>query len=334
MRRPIIIAEAGVNHNGDMSMARRLVDMAADAGADYVKFQTFDAAALVSRAAPLADYQRRNIGVGDSQYEMLRRLQLSPEQHYELVEYCRGRGIRFLSTAFDSASVEFLASLNLDLWKIPSGEITNYPYLRKIAGKGGRVVMSTGMCEPEDIEAALAVLTNLGVEKRDITLLHCNTEYPTPMIDVNLLAMPEMGSKFGVAYGYSDHTPGIEVSLAAVALGASVIEKHITLDRSLPGPDQKASIEPDELRRLVEGARNIAVALGSDQKHVTDSERRNMAVARKSIVAATHIKKGEIITESDITTRRPGTGLSPMAWPQGVGTPAIRDFAPDQQIEI
>lgn len=334
MRIPVIIAEAGVNHNGDMAMARRLIDVAADAGADYVKFQTFDAGALVSRSAPLADYQRRNLGGGDSQYEMLRRLQLSETQHLELVDYCSARGIRFLSTAFDPASVELLASLGLDLWKIPSGEITNYPYLRQIARYGGRVVMSTGMCEPEDIEAALAVLTENGVEKRDITLLHCNTEYPTPMGDVNLRAMPEMGHAFGVDYGYSDHTPGIDVSLAAVALGASVIEKHITLDRSLPGPDQKASIEPDELRCLVEGARNIAVALGSDQKHVTDSERSNMAVARKSIVAATYINKGEIITEDKITTRRPGTGLSPMAWPRVVGTAAIRDFLPDQQIEI
>lgn len=315
-------------------MARRLIDVAADAGADYVKFQTFDAAALVSRSAPLADYQRRNIGSDDSQYQMLRRLQLSAAQHHELVDYCHRRGIRFLSTAFDPASVELLASLDLDLWKIPSGEITNYPYLRQIARYGGRVVMSTGMCELSDVEAAMGVLLSNGVARKDITLLHCNTQYPTPYADVNLLAMPELGRCMGVAYGYSDHTPGIEVSLAAVALGASVIEKHITLDRSLPGPDQKASIEPGELQRLVEGARNISMALGSESKHVTDSERENMTVARKSIVAATFITKGEIITEEMITTRRPGTGLSPMAWPRVVGTPAVRDFEPGQQIEI
>lgn len=334
MKQPVIIAEAGVNHNGDMAMARRLIDVAADAGADYVKFQTFDAAALVSRSAPLADYQRRNIGGGDSQYDMLRRLQLSEGQHLELVDYCRGRGIRFLSTAFDPASVELLASLHLDLWKIPSGEVTNYPYLRQIARHGGRVVMSTGMCTLADVKAALDVLTANGVDRRDVTLLHCNTEYPTPMADVNLLAMPTLGREFGVAFGYSDHTPGIEVSLAAVALGARVIEKHITLDRSLPGPDQKASIEPGELRRLVEGARNIAAALGSAEKRVTSSERANMDVARKSIVAVTYINKGEIITEDMIAARRPGTGLSPMAWPRVVGTAAIRDFLPDQQIEI
>lgn len=334
MKQPIIIAEAGVNHNGDMDMARRLIDVAADAGADYVKFQTFDAAALVDRSAPLADYQRSNLGASESQYEMLRRLQLSPAQHHELVDYCSDRDIRFLSTAFDPASVEFLASLNLDLWKIPSGEITNYPYLCQIARHGGRVVMSTGMCEVADVKAALDVLTANGVDKRDITLLHCNTEYPTPMADVNLLAMPALWRECGVAYGYSDHTAGIEVSLAAVALGASIIEKHITLDRSLPGPDQKASIEPDELHRLVEGAHNIAMALGTAEKHITDSERSNMAVARKSIVAAKYISKGEIITEDKIATRRPGTGLSPMAWPHVVGTAAIHDFMPDQQIEI
>ena len=329
-----IIAEAGVNHNGDIEMARRLIDAAADAGADYVKFQTFKAEKLVTKDARQAEYQKRNIGDGgDSQFEMLKRLELSDEAHHELQKYCRQKGIQFLSTPFDLESMEFLHELGMPLWKIPSGEITNYPYLRKIAGYDMEVVMSTGMCTREDVEAALNVLRENGQDMDKVTLLHCNTQYPTPMEDVNLRAMDSL-RELCPRIGFSDHTAGIEVPIAAAALGAVLIEKHFTLSRELPGPDHKASLEPDELKRMVAGIRNVEKALGRREKGVTDSEKANKAVARKSIVASRPIKKGEVLGEGNMTAKRPGDGISPMRWPEVEGTKAIRDFAEDEQIEI
>ncbi len=331
----IIIAEAGVNHGGSLDMALRLVDAAAEAGADYVKFQTFKAEALVSGTAPLARYQSENMGdAAGSQLQMLRRLELSVADHSAVMARCSERGIKFLSTAFDLGSIEFLASLGMDFWKVPSGEITNYPYLRAIARHGGKVVMSTGMATIDEIAEAVDVLTANGLNRHDITLMHCNTQYPTPMADVNLLAIGRMRSRLGLEVGYSDHTLGIEVPVAAVALGATVIEKHFTLDKSLPGPDHKASLSPAELKAMISAIRNIDLALGDGNKRVTDSERENRAVARKSIVAAKHIRKGEILTDDNLTAKRPGTGLSPMLWPSVVGTRAVRDFAPDEQIAL
>lgn len=330
-----IIAEAGVNHCGSLDMALRLVDAAAEAGADYVKFQTFKAEALVSASAPLARYQSGNLGgEADTQLRMLRALQLSEADHRAIIEHCRLRGVKFLSTAFDLDSVEFLSGLSMDFWKIPSGEITNYPYLRAIARHGGRVVMSTGMSTIEEIASAVDVLTANGIDRRDITLMHCNTQYPTPMADVNLSAMNEMRGRLGLEVGYSDHTPGIEVPVAAVALGATVIEKHFTLDKSLPGPDHKASLDPAELKAMVTAIRNIEKAIGDGRKCVTASESENKSVARKSIVAARSIKKGELLTDDNLTAKRPGTGLSPMLWPSVVGTVAVADFAPDEQIRL
>ena len=333
MKHVLIIAEAGVNHNGSIEMAKQLIDAAAIAGVDYVKFQTFKAEKLVTKEAKQAEYQQRN-AADESQYAMLKKLELSQAQHEELVTYCKQRGVSFLSTAFDLESIEYLHSLHLGVWKIPSGEITNYPYLKKIALYGESVIMSTGMCSMKDVEQAINVLLKNGLTKEQITLLHCNTEYPTPMQDVNLCAMLQMKEKFGVRVGYSDHTKGIEVPIAAVALGAEVIEKHFTLDRNLPGPDHKASLEPNELKAMVDAIRNIEQALGNGQKQVSKSEEKNMAIARKSIVAAKDIKKGELLTENNLTTKRPGTGISPMRWEEVVGTVAIRDFAEDEMIEI
>ena len=333
MKHTLIIAEAGVNHNGSIDMAKRLIDAAAVAGVDYVKFQTFKAEKLVTKDAKQAEYQQRN-AAEDSQYAMLKKLELSEAQHEELITYCMQKGVRFLSTAFDLESIEYLHSLNLGLWKIPSGEITNYPYLKKIAQYGEPVIMSTGMCSMDDVEQALNVLLKNGLTKEQITLLHCNTEYPTPMRDVNLKAMLQLRDKFGVRVGYSDHTKGIEVPIAAVALGAEVIEKHFTLDRTLPGPDHKASLEPNELKTMVDAIRNIEQALGDGQKHVSESEEKNIAIAHKSIVAAKDIKRGELLTEENLTTKRPGSGISPMRWEEVIGTKAIRDFAEDELIEI
>lgn len=334
MSRIRIIAEAGVNHNGSLEMARQLVDAAADAGADYVKFQTFRAENLVTASASKAEYQKQNTrNASDTQLEMLRRLELSENDHRELISYCRTRGIKFLSTPFDLESMEFLSTLGLDLWKIPSGEITDYPYLRKIAGYNAEVVMSTGMSTPEDIEAALQALCKNGQDIRKVTLLHCNTQYPTPMSDVNLRAMESL-RKFVPDVGFSDHTAGIEVPIAAAALGASVIEKHFTLSRELPGPDHRASLEPDELKAMVRGIRNIEKALGSGIKHVSDSEASNIGAARKSIVASRKIRKGEILSDSNMTAKRPGTGISPMLWEKIVGRIAPRDFEKDEMIEM
>lgn len=336
MQRVLIIAEAGVNHNGSLDIAKLLVDKAVEAGVDIIKFQTFKAEMLVSKSAKQAEYQKKNIGsnADDSQYNMLKKLELSEHDHQELMAYCKERGIQFFSTAFDLESLDYLHSLNLGLWKIPSGEITNYPYLKKIAQYHEPVILSTGMCEMDDVRAAMNVLLNNGVQRDQIAILHCNTEYPTPFEDVNLRAMLEMQKEFQCKVGYSDHTKGIVVPIAAVAMGASVIEKHFTLNRNMEGPDHKASLEPDELIEMVNAIRNIEKALGSGKKVVSNSERKNIAIARKSIVAACPIKKGEILTELNLTVKRPGTGISPMRWEEVVGTKAIKDFSEEDLIEI
>lgn len=332
-----IIAEAGVNHNGSAELARRMVDAARLAGADYIKFQTFKTECIVNRSARQADYQRRNLGNGandDSQYGMLKRLELDFDSFRTLSEYCRDHGTRFMSTPFDLPSIDFLATLPMDYWKVPSGEITNRPYLEKIAASGKPVIMSTGMSEMQEVEDAVRLLCDGGLGPDDITLLHCNTEYPTPMADVNLRAMDTLRRAFGTRVGYSDHTRGIEVAIAAAALGADVIEKHFTLDRTLPGPDHVASLEPSELAAMVMAIRNIELALGDGVKRVTDSERANRDVARKSIVAARDIEAGEVLTEENLTVKRPGTGISPMRLRDILGSRAVRAFAADELIEI
>lgn len=333
MGKTIIIAEAGVNHNGDMAIARQLIDAAAEAGVDYVKFQTFKTENLVSVNAPTAEYQKTATNE-TSQFAMLKRLELSPAQHGELMAYCKEKGVKFLSTAFDFDSITLLSDLNLDFWKIPSGEITNYPYLERIARTGLPIVMSTGMSDIDDVKAALDVLYENGIKQEQITLLHCNTQYPTPMCDVNLRAMHTLADTFGTAVGYSDHTPGIEIPVAAVALGATVIEKHFTLDRNMEGPDHKASLEPQELKAMVMAIRNVEQALGSDCKQASTSETPNKAVARKSIVASRRILCGETFTEENITVKRPGNGISPMRWREVIGCTASRDFLPDELIEL
>ena len=336
IKHTIIIAEAGVNHNGSIELAKQLVDKAVEAGVDYIKFQTFKASKLVTKAAKQAEYQQKNIGKdGDSQYKMLKKLELSPEDHEVLIAYCKGKGIKFFSTAFDFDSIEYLHSLNLELWKVPSGEVTNYPFLKRVAAYNEKTILSTGMCEMSDVHAAVDALFKNGLSKENLILLHCNTEYPTPFEDVNLKAMDALKNEFGVEVGYSDHTEGIEVPIAAVALGATVIEKHFTLDRNMEGPDHKASLEPDELKAMVSAIRNVEKALSGDgTKHVSNSERKNIAIARKSIVASRDIKKGEFLTEDNLTVKRPGTGISPMHWNDVVGTKAIRDFSEEELIEV
>ena len=335
MNHTIIIAEAGVNHNGSIELAKLLIDEAVESGVDYIKFQTFKSENLVTRTAKQADYQKKNIGDSDnSQYNMLKELELSEEQHFELIEYCNKKGIKFFSTAFDMDSIDFLTSLNLGLWKIPSGELTSYPYVKKIASFGEPVILSTRMSSTEEISDTVNLLVSCGLPKEKITILHCNTEYPTPMCDVNLLAMNSIKKRFQTEIGYSDHTVGIEVPIAAVALGAKVIEKHFTLDRNLPGPDHKASLEPSELKAMVSAIRNIEQALGSEEKKVSSSEMKNKAVARKSIVAAKAIKAGEMFSEENLTVKRPGIGISPMKWESVIGQVAIRDFEQDELIEL
>jgi N,N'-diacetyllegionaminate synthase len=335
MSHTLIIAEAGVNHNGSLEIAKKLIDVAVDAGVDIIKFQTFKADKLVSKGAKKADYQKYNIGdEDDSQYQMLKKLELSDEAHKELISYCHERNIRFWSTAFDLESIDFLHSLGLNLWKIPSGEITNYPFIKKIATFREPVIMSTGMCDEQDIKNAMDVLLNNGVSKDQITILHCNTQYPTPMKDVNLKAMLTIKNDFGTIVGYSDHTRGIEVPIAAVALGAQVIEKHFTLDRNMQGPDHKASLEPNELKAMVTAIRNIEQALGTGRKSISESECANICVARKSIVAKTNIKKGEVLTDNNLTVKRPGSGISPMQWEIVIGTKAIKNYQPDELIEL
>ena len=332
--RTLIIAEAGVNHNGDFEQARRLIDVAAETGADYVKFQTFRADRLVTRAATKADYQKQNSGAEESQYEMLQRLELTPEMHVDLIKHCGQRGIQFLSTGFDIESLDLLAGFGIELFKIPSGEITNLPYLQNIGGMGKPIILSTGMAELAEIGAALDVLEQAGTPRQQITILHCNTEYPTPMVDVNLRAMNTIRDAFGVRVGYSDHTAGIEIPIAAVALGATVIEKHFTLDRNLPGPDHKASLEPGELRAMVAAIRNIELAMGDGFKRSSPSEAKNIAIARKSLVAACPIRAGERFTPANLAVKRPGTGLSPMRLNEVLGRVASRDFQPDELIEL
>lgn len=326
-----IIAEAGVNHNGSLDLACRLVDAAKKAGVDCIKFQTFRSENLVSHNAQKADYQKDVTGEG-FQADMLKRLELTYDDFIALKAYCDRRGICFLSTPFDYSSIEFLNAIDMPFWKIPSGEITNYPYLLAIARTQKPVVMSTGMCEMNEIKAAIDVLYENGT--REVKLLHCNTEYPTPYEDVNLKAMQTMRNVFGLEVGYSDHTRGIEVPIAAVALGAEVIEKHFTLDRGMEGPDHKASLEPDELAAMVKAIRNIEKALGDGVKEPSASEKPNIAVARKSIIAAADIRAGEILTEENLTTKRPGTGISPMRWKEVLGTRAVRDFEEDELIEV
>lgn len=332
MEKVYIIAEAGDNHNGDFNTALKLVDVAKRAGADCVKFQTFVTEEIISKYAEMAEYQKKNTGKEESQFEMVKRLELSFDEFRKIKEYCDRVGIQFLSTPFDLKSVDFLNELGVPFFKIPSGEITNYPYLIKIAHTGKPVVMSTGMCESDEILAAINVLEKNG--SGEITLLHCNTEYPTPLKDVNLYAMRTMKKMFGKKVGYSDHTKGIEVPVAAVALGACVIEKHFTLDKNMPGPDHKASLEPDELGRMVKNIRNIEIALGDGVKRVSESERKNIAIARKSIVARRNIQEGEILTEENLAVKRPGTGINPMQWMEVLGTRAVRDFKEDELIEI
>lgn len=330
----IIIAEAGVNHNGDYDRAVAMIHAAKAAGADYVKFQTAVPELVISSVAPKAEYQKETTGAEESQLEMCRKIHLRLEDYAPLAEICREVGIGFMSTPFDLVSIDCLAPLGMDYWKIPSGEITNLPYLRKIARKGGKVILSTGMSELCEVEAALEVLEDNGIGRADVALLHCNTQYPTPMCDVNLRAMEQLAALHPGAVGYSDHTVGIEVPVAAVAMGARIIEKHFTLDRNLPGPDHKASLEPAELASMVSAIRNIELAIGSGEKHVSDSERPNIVVARKSIVAATDIRKGDLLTENNITVKRPGNGISPMKWDAVLGTAAIRDFLADELIEL
>ena len=326
-----IIAEAGVNHNGSPETARRLADAAKAAGADCVKFQTFRTEKLVSRGAKKADYQQQTTGEG-SQAEMLKKLELSFEQFAELKAYCDRIGICFLSTPFDEDSIAFLKTLDMPFWKIPSGEVTDYPYLRAVAETGKPAVLSTGMCTMEEIRDAVRVLREHGT--KEIRLLHCNTEYPTPFEDVNLNALAAMRAEFGLEVGYSDHTRGIEVPIAAAALGAVIIEKHFTLDRNMEGPDHRTSLEPDELARMVRGIRNIEKAMGSGVKAPSPSEKKNLAAARKSIVARTTIRAGETLTEENLTVKRPGTGISPMRWNEVIGQKAVRDFEEDERIEL
>jgi N,N'-diacetyllegionaminate synthase len=329
----LVIAEAGVNHNGDLAMARRLVEVAADAGADFVKFQTFSADRLVTAAARKAAYQSRNTGSDDSQHAMLRGLELTLDMHHMLIEHARTCGIRFLSTGFDIESVDLLLGLGIDLLKIPSGEITNLPYLRHVGAAGREVILSTGMATLDEVEAALNALEGAGTPRSRITVLHCTTEYPAPMADVNLRAMLAMRDAFGVRTGYSDHTLGIEIALGAVALGATVVEKHFTLDRNLPGPDHAASLEPDDLKAMVAGIRNIERALGDGVKRPSAAEIANRAAARKSLVAARDIRAGEVFTEANVAVKRPGTGMSPMRWDEIMGRPASRDFRTDELLE-
>lgn len=327
-----IIAEAGVNHNGDIKLAKKMVDVAKQAGVDYIKFQTFSPEKLVSKYAQKAKYQKENTNSDESQLKMLQKVALSKSEFKQLKEYCFEVGIGFISTPFDDDSINFLEEFDMDFWKIPSGEITNLPYLEKIANTGRKVIMSTGMCEVEEILNAISVLENNGTN--DIVLLHCNTQYPTPYEDVNLKAMYAIEKATGKPVGYSDHTQGIEVPIAAVAMGAVVIEKHFTLDKGMDGPDHKASLEPDELTQMVSSIRKIEKALGDGKKEPSESEKENINVARKSIVASKTIKKGTVFSEDNITVKRPGNGISPMRWYDVIGQTAMRDYEEDEMIEL
>ena len=330
----LIIAEAGVNHNGDIELAKKLIDVATDAGADLVKFQTFSADRLVTQSALKAEYQALATDKIESQHEMLRKLELTESMHHELINHCANREIGFFSTGFDIESINFLAGLGQEMFKIPSGEITNLPFLQHIGGLGKKVLLSTGMSNTHEIAAALNALELAGTPKNRITVLHCTTAYPVPIPDVNLRAMQSIHTEFGVDVGYSDHTLGIEISLAAVALGATVIEKHFTLDRTLPGPDHKASLEPNELKSMIDGIRNIEGALGDGIKRPMPSEVPNLWVIRQSIVARRKIKRDELITTENLGTKRAGRGISPMRWEEVLGKKAIRDFHENELIEL
>ena len=333
-RKTLIIAEAGVNHNGDLEIAKQLVDAAANAGAELVKFQTFSAERLATVSAPKPDYQNQTTDHKQSQFAMLRQLELTPQMHQQLIAYCAQKGIGFFFTGFDIQSVDYLASLGAERFKIPSGEITNLPYLRHIGRFGKPLILSTGMATLGEIEAALDALEIAGTPRSRTTVLHCNTEYPTPMQDVNLRAMTNIRDAFGVEVGYSDHTAGIEVPIAAVVLGATVIEKHLTLDRNLPGPDHKASLEPDEFAAMVRAIRNIEQAMGDGIKRPSPSEAKNKPIARKSLVAAKPIRAGDRITPENLTAKRPGTGVSPMRWDEAIERAATRDYGEDELIEL
>lgn len=333
MKRTLIIAEAGVNHNGDINLAKKLIDAAAEAGVDYVKFQTFKASKLVSSDARKADYQNQNTNNStESQLDMLQRLEISEDQHYELVAYCKTKNIKFLSTAFDLESLDFLKKLRIDLFKIPSGELTNLPYLEKIATLSDSIILSTGMSSLSEIEETVSVLR--ANPKAQITILHCNTEYPTPFSDVNLRAMNSLKEYFNTPVGYSDHTIGIEVPIAAVALGATIIEKHFTLDRTMEGPDHAASIEPEELKQMVVAIRNIEKALGSEVKQASSSEMKNIAIARKSIHLSRSMSAGEILTKEDFEMLRPGDGISPMNYHEIIGRTLIKSLPKGQKLSF
>jgi N,N'-diacetyllegionaminate synthase len=334
VNKTFIIAEAGVNHNGNIEIAKKMIEVAKECGADAIKFQTFKAEKVISKYAPKAEYQKQTTGEIDSQLEMVKKLELSFDDFIVLKEYCDKLNIMFLSTPFDFESIDFLDDLGLEIFKIPSGEITNLPYLEKIGKLGKKVILSTGMADLGEIEDALDILTSCGTKKEDITILHCNTEYPTPYEDVNLLAMLTIKEALKVKVGYSDHTLGIEVPIAAVALGASVIEKHFTLDKNMEGPDHKASLEPHELKVMIDAIRNIEKSLGNGIKKPSKSELKNKDIARKSIVAKREIKKGEIFTEDNITVKRPGNGISPMRWYEVLGKVALKDYKEDELIEI
>ena len=330
----LIIAEAGINHNGDINLAFQLIDVAVSAGADFVKFQTFTADKLVTKYTKKADYQNKTTAESESQYAMLKKLELNRETHKKLIAYCKSKKIKFLSTGFDIDSIDLLVELGLERFKIPSGEITNLPYLRYIGKYGKPVILSTGMAALDEIERALNIIESAGTSRKQITVLHCNTEYPTPMTDVNLRAMTTIRDTLKVQVGYSDHTLGIEVAIAAVALGARIIEKHFTLNRDLPGPDHKASLEPNELKSMVLAIRNIDKAMGNGIKRPQKSEAKNKPAVRKSLVAKCPIRTGEIFSETNITVKRPGTGLSPMCWDEVLGCKAPHDFDVDELIEL
>lgn len=335
MSKVTIIAEAGVNHNGSLELAKKLIDAAAESGADYVKFQTFKANKIVSKAAQKANYQQGTTDINESQLTMLKRLELSEDDHVQLIEHAKKQEIAFLSTAFDEESINLLVKLGINVGKIPSGELTNLPYLRRMATAFPKLILSTGMAELSEIKATITALEQAGANKLDLTVLHCTTEYPTPFIDVNLNAMLHIKQEIGTPIGYSDHTLGIEVPIAAVALGATIIEKHFTLDRSMEGPDHQASLEPLELKAMISAIRNIELAIsGSGQKLASESEKKNIGIARKSIVAAKNINKGEQLTEKNLDVKRPGTGINPMYWDEVIGTFALRDFKADDLIEI
>lgn len=332
MNKVFVIAEAGVNHNGDINIAKKLVDVAVEAKVDAVKFQTFRAESLVCKNAQKAEYQMETTDKKETQFDMLKKLELTLDMHKELIEYCKQKKVTFLSTPFDLESIDLLEQLGMEVYKIPSGEITNYPYLRKIGHTGKKVIMSTGMSSIEEVRQAVKVLRENG--SKEVVVLHCNTEYPTPMSDVNLKAMLTLKEELGLEVGYSDHTKGIEVPIAATALGATVIEKHFTLDKNMVGPDHKASLEPEELKQMVQAIRNIEKALGDGKKEPSQSEKKNIQVVRKSIVAKCDISAGETFSENNITTKRPGTGINPMNWEKVIGKKAKKNFKVDELIEL